>query len=149
MTKVKHLILLPDEEVVVTSDDNKTILTNIRLIVNDNAYSGSLFLEEISSVSVSYYSDVYYLLLGVVFVFCVEQFLFTFQNNVSFLTMQLLSCAIVVLLWWFFRRAKIIVSPKNGQSIIIMVNRKAFSKIPDFIYQIESGKSKRLTMSVK
>jgi hypothetical protein len=140
-----EILLMPEEQIVVSSEDKRIVLTNVRLLIAGKSYSYSLFLEEISSIEVFYYGDLYYLLVVLVVVFCGEQFLLTVDNNTAFLAIQIGSCITAIIFWWCFHRAKISINSKSGKEINVMVNQKAVKKIPDFLYQIELQKNERLT----
>lgn len=137
--------LLPNEELVIVAEDEKIVLTNMRLLLNSKSYLTTLFLEEICLVEVSYFGDVYYMLLGLVIVFCGEQFLLDIESNVALVFIQLLSCVTVILVWRFFMRARILITSTSGKEMAIMVNKSAFPKIPDFVRKIQYQKNNRLS----
>lgn len=142
--------LLPEEKLIVVSNDKKVLLTNMRFIISDKSYYSSMQLEEISSVEVGYYADVKYLVVGVFSIFCIEQLFLNVKNNTTFLLIQLFSCLGIVLIWYFFHRSIISLHSKNGKKISVLVNKKAFGKTAHFIHQIEQAKNERiLTLSCK
>lgn len=136
--------LLPGEELIVTSENGAVTLTNKRLLITGNASFSSVYLEDISSIQVSYYGDVYYLAVVMVLVFSIEQFALNIEDRMVFLAIQFASCVAVAFVWWLFRRAVISVNTKARKEFLIPVNKKGFSKIPDFIDRIHVEKNRRI-----
>src|SRR4051812_19011839 len=104
--------LLPGEEVVVCSDDQKVLLTDRRIIIQKKFASSYLFLEEVNSIEVSHYGDLYYLFLSVVFFIILEQNLLPTESDSILMIAQAISCAVLIILWWTFHRAVVIVGLK-------------------------------------
>ena len=135
---------LPEEVIIMTSNDKLVTLTNMRVKIRGTLSSIDVLLEEISLIKVYYHGDLYYLLAGIVGVFVVEQMILNVANPLIFIIIQMSSCLVVVLLWLIFHRAVISIILIKGNRINIAVNRKAINKISDFIQQLQSARKSRL-----
>src|SRR5690349_12164197 len=74
------MMLLSNEEELVSSNGGKIILTNQRIHQDDrawgNAYSITIFLEDISSIEMRYSSNMMFLILGIIAaLFCSYSFM--------------------------------------------------------------------------
>ena len=65
------MTLLPNEAKIITSDDEKIILTNHRIQMTDSVWGQSfficIFLEDISSITIKYKSNIIFIILTAVF----------------------------------------------------------------------------------
>jgi len=136
--------LLPNEELVMTSDDGKTILTNMRLIQTGDSWSSSSFLEEISSIEVTKHADWGNFLAGTLLLYLLEGIFLNIEDYYFFLFVIVATPLLVLLLWWFLHRSRVTVIINNGRKVNIMVNQKAFDQIPAFTWRIQSERTNRL-----
>jgi hypothetical protein len=136
--------LLPEEELIVQSDDKMLLLTNMRIIVQKRFTSSYVFLEEIGSIEVSYFGDLYYLLASIIVVYTLEHFLLFTEDDSFIIITHIISCAVIILLWWIYHRVVILVRTKNGKKTDIMVAKSAYGKIPDFVNKIQLERDKRI-----
>ncbi len=136
--------LLPNEELVMTSDDGKTILTNMRLILTGDSWSSSSFLEEISSVEVTKHADWGLFSVGTLLLYVLEALFLYAVDYDFFLFILVATPLLVLLLWWVFHRSRITVIVNNGRKVNIMVNQKAFDQIPAFTWRIQNERTNRL-----
>ena len=62
--------LLPNEEKLITSNEDKIVLTNHRIQMTDSfwgqSFTISIFLEDISSIEIKYKSNILLLILGAI-----------------------------------------------------------------------------------
>lgn len=136
--------LLPGEELVMTSDDGNTILTNMRLIVTGSSYSCTSFLEEISSIEVTKHGDGGHLLGGILITYLLEGLFLDIENYYVFLFTIITTPLIALMVWWYFHRARISVILKNGRKVNISVNQSSFNQIVAFTWRIQSERNARL-----
>lgn len=136
--------LLPGEVLVMTSDDGKTLLTNMRLIQTGDSWSSTSFLEEISSIEVTKHADWGHFLVGTLLLYILEGLFLGIVDYYFFLFLIFATPLMVLLLWWFFHRSRITVIVNNGRKTNIIVSQKAFDQIPAFTGRIQSERNNRL-----
>lgn len=139
---------LSDEDLIVSSNENKVILTNLRIHLSDSewgrSYSNTLFLEDISSIEVRYRSNIIFLGLGILGLLA----WLGVATNESVSTRQsmlYLGVAIVLLvLYWLSRKHVISISPNGGKSINFEVSSMDSLQIEDFVGKVQEAKLSRL-----
>src|SRR5262245_48304785 len=102
-----HMMLLTNEAQIVSSNEGKIILTNQRIHMADrdwgNAYSISIFLEDISSVEMRYSSNILFLIMAIVAgCFCAYSFAYLKEDGPS--AAGLLATVIFFALYWASRK---------------------------------------------
>jgi len=139
---------LSDEDLIVSSNENKVILTNLRIHLSDRewgrSYSNTLFLEDISSIEVRYRSNIIFLGLGILGLLA----WLGVATNESVSTQQsmlYLGVALVLLvLYWLSRKHVISISPNGGKSINFEVSNMDSLQIEDFVGKVQEAKLSRL-----
>lgn len=138
--------LLPNEEKLIVSNQDKIILTDHRIQMTDRimgqSYTISIFLEDISSIEIKYKSDTLLLVSGVI---CVLFALFLggeVGGSVGLLGFVL--GIILVALWWFNRKHIVSISSKGGSALNFTVQGMGDEKIHDFIHNVSIAKQKRV-----
>jgi len=132
--------LFPNENKVLSSDDDGLILTNQRIYMKDKvwgqSYIISIFLEDISSMEVMYKSYIIFIILGaatILFSLYVE------ENQWAALSL------IFFLLWWFTRKHTITIKSDGGSPLFLKVGDMSDDRIEEFVYKVSLAKSKRMT----
>src|SRR5689334_22736677 len=126
------MVLLPGEQKLVTSNDNKIILTTQRIIMRDversYMHSIEIFLEDISSVEVKYTSNVKLLQLGILGVLGVVAFYFnTVGPNAPGII--LLASLVLIGLWWFSRQHILAITSKGGSELNFRIEEIPLEKV--------------------
>lgn len=137
--------LLPNELEVVTSNDNKIILTNHRIQMNDSMWGQSffisIFLEDISSIETKYKSYIFFLILAGISVLG-GIFGVVSGNEEAFLS--LIFGGIFFAAWWFTRKHVISISSNGGSSLNFIVQGMGNEQINDFVYKVSLAKQTRV-----
>ena len=136
--------LLPNEEKLVSSNEDKIILTNHRIHLTDSvwgqSFTISIFLEDISSIEIKYKSTILFIILGVL---CILGGFYASAQGGSFLGGIFLG-GIFLALWWFTRKHVVSVSSNGGSSLNFIVQGMADEKISDFVHKISVAKQTRV-----
>jgi len=142
--------LLPDEEKILLSNDNKVVLTNYRIQLNQkdwgSFYNIEIFLENISSVEVKYHSIIILLLLGALSLAAgtLEYFQEESHNNIFAI---LLMIGFGLLIGWTLTRQRVIrISSDGGGAINMDVHKMSKDQIQDFIDHIQLAKFRRVNL---
>jgi len=144
--------LLPNEEKVLTSNEDKIILTNYRIQMTDSewgqSFNISIFLEDISSIEVKYKSYIFLLILAVI---CVLGgfYLASQHGGSSSLIGGLVLGGIFFAIWWFTRKHVISISSDGGSSLSFLVTGMNDEIISDFIYKLSLAKYIRVNQLQK
>jgi len=151
--------LLPNELELVTSNENKIILTNHRIQMTDSVWGQSffisIFLEDISSIETKYKSNLLFLILAVLFVL---GGIFAAVNGGgggqgsggggTFIA-GLIIGGIFFALWWFTRKHVISIGSNGGASLNFMVQGMGNEKINDFVHKVSLAKQTRVNQLFK
>ncbi len=144
--------LLPNEEILITSNEDKIILTDHRIQMNESSWGQnftiSIFLENISSMEIKYRSNILLLVFGVISV--LGGFYFGSQiygNNALIVGIAL--GVLFFIIWWLTRKHIISISSNGGSSLNFMVQGMDEKKINDFIHKISLAKLKRVNQLAK
>jgi hypothetical protein len=138
--------LLPNEEKLITSNEDRIILTNFRITKRDEiwgkSYRISIFLEDISSIEVHFKSNIILLSIGILLILAggVIGDLGGAESSAG----PLLLGGIFIAVWWFSRKHIVTVSSDGGSSLNILVKGMSDAKIEDFITSIQEVKLKRI-----
>lgn len=128
------MILLNEEKVEVTSNDGSLTLTNLR-VQHENKEWGkakivSILLKNISSIEITYKSNIVFIILAVVV------FLLTIIEGTYILYGAILSI-IFTLLFLTSRRHYFIISSKGGAKINLLIKGMKTKNILEFLNKIE------------
>jgi hypothetical protein len=137
MKKIKPL---EGEELISESQNGVCTLTNYRIYYSDvqfgKAYFLSILLENISSVEISYRSNIFILLFGILSVIigvAVREAL----------VLGLIFGMILILAYFLSRRHYIVISPNGGVKMKLLVKGMKTSEVLKFHNQIEQAIIKR------
>jgi hypothetical protein len=132
------MTLLPNEQVVVTSNGNKVILTTHRIQLTDKGWGGYyrivFFLEHISSIEIRLISNVIFLVLaGLAVVFGV----YLYGNQDNPFNVGAIAAIIFLMAWWFTRKRVVSISSYDGSRMNIEVNEMSQEDIESFIEDVQ------------
>lgn len=139
--------LMPDEEILVTSNQDKIILTSQRVHLNDKewgrSYQITLFLENISSIENVYKSNPILLVIAalglIVGAVTVDR---AYEGGLSF--GAFIVAVIFLLLWLNSRRHVITISSNGGAKLNFLVERMGEEQVQDFVDKVEVAKAGRM-----
>lgn len=139
--------LLSNEEILLTSNSDKLILTNYRIQMNEKSWGQSfsigIFLEDISSIEVKYKSNMIMLLLGILSV--LAGFYLSGKNSGDDeMLAGILIGGLLILIWWYSRKHIVSISSKGGAKLNFMVQGMGDEKISDFIHKVSLAKQNRV-----
>ena len=136
--------LLPGEEELIISNEDKIILTNQRIHMSDKVYGRryqiTIFLEDISSIENHYRGDIAYLIPGLI---CLFIALINVVNLVL-LVGDIILGLIFLVLWLNSRRRQITISSKGGKSMRIEVEGMSKDHVDDFLFELQRAKLERV-----
>jgi hypothetical protein len=146
------MTLLPNEHEILTSNEDKIVLTNKRIQMTEKdwgrSYKISIFLEDISSTQVVYKSNILWLILSIL---CLLYFAFALLQNDRFgyydkapMQISFVIGIIFLALYWFSRRHIISIHSDGGKPLEIMVNRMPDSEIEHFFDKVQLAKDERI-----
>jgi len=134
--------LLPNEEKLLTSNGDKIILTNHRILMTDSVWGQSfsiiIFLENISSIEKKYKSNILFLIGGALIV--LVGFYAGNQDTVGGLVLG----GIFIAIWWLTRKHVISISSNGGSSLNFMLQGMSDDKINDFVHKVSIAKQTRV-----
>ncbi|WEK36327.1 MAG: hypothetical protein P0Y53_02335 [Candidatus Pseudobacter hemicellulosilyticus] len=141
--------LLPNESPLLTSNGDKIILTDQRIQQTDkdwgNAYSITLFLEDISSVETRYKSNIIFLVLGLIGLLAgIAIYMQDQQTNGNVFNFGFVVGIVLLMVWWFTRRHVILISSNGGGAIHFEINQMSWADVQDFIYTVQLAKAGRV-----
>lgn len=143
------MLLLSNEEQILTSNDDKIILTSKRIQLNDsywyNSFQTTIFLEDISSIEKGFKSFILFLVIGCIACIIGAGIYFYGGSGDREISPLFFVAGIVSLIIWFFSRKHIIkIKPNGGTAIIFTITRMADNLVEEFIYKISVAKDERL-----
>lgn len=142
--------LLPNEEKLISSNEDKIILTNHRIQMTDRfwgqSFTISIFLEDISSVEIKYKSSILFIIIGVI---CMLGDFFGFINGVLSIPVGLFLGVIFFGIWRFTRKHVVSISSVGGSSLNFEVQGMDDDKIADFVYKVSLAKQTRVNQIAK
>jgi len=139
--------LLSNETVLVRSNDDKIILTNLRIHLTSRkfgrSYQITVFLEDISSIENVYKSNIYYLILAVLsfFLGIVNS---TNRDNVPGIYGGFILGGIFLSLWLSTRGHQVSFCSKGGSALNFFVDQMDDQQVEDFIHKVEEARLLRL-----
>jgi hypothetical protein len=139
--------LLPDEQLLVASNQDRIILTSQRIHLTDKewgrSYKITFFLENISSIENVYKSNPGLLLIGALgLVVGIATINREYQSGLAF---GGFTVAVVFLLVWLnSRRHVVTISSKGGGKLNFLVERMGEAEVQDFIDKVQAAKANRM-----
>jgi len=138
--------LLPTEETLVTSNEDKVVLTTHRIKMTDkewgSSYSIFIFLEDISSIEVRYRSNVVFLILGCLGILSGIFISQTYSG--SNINVGLIAGIVFLILWCISRKHVISISPNGGKTLNFEIGNMAGADVDHFIDNLQTAKLKRV-----
>ena len=139
--------LLPDEEILVTSNQDKIVLTSRRIHLKDKewgrSYQITLFLENISSIENVYKSNPVLLVIAalglIVGVVTVDR---AYEGGLAFGGFTV--TVIFLLLWLNSRRHVVTIASNGGAKLIFLVEGMGEGQVQDFVDKVEAAKAGRM-----
>lgn len=145
------MTLLPGENKLITSDNDRMILTNYRITKRDEiwgkSYKISIFLEDISSIEVHFKSHIVLLIIGVLMLLAGLGMSIEAGPIVS--VGSIVVGGIFIAIWWFSRKHIVSISSDGGSTLNILAKGMSDSKIDDFITSVQEAKLKRMSQLCK
>jgi hypothetical protein len=149
--KKNDMTLLPGENKLITSDNDRMILTNYRITKQDEiwgkSYKISIFLEDISSIEVHFKSHIVLLIIGVLMVLAGLGMSIEAGPIVS--VGSIVVGGIFIAIWWFSRKHIVSIFSDGGSTLNILAKGMSDSKIDDFITSVQEAKLKRMSQLYK
>jgi hypothetical protein len=140
--------LLSDEEILVSSNQDKIILTNQRIHQSDKqwgrSYQITLFLENISSIEALYKSNLILLVLAVV-TFLAGLFAPAegYMNDGT-IRFGCFMFSIIFLAFWFYSKQQTVTIASNGGSKLnINVEKMSSASVVEFVDKVMAAKAER------
>jgi hypothetical protein len=139
--------LLSNESILVKSNDDMIILTNLRIYMayrrGGRDYQITIFLEDISSIENAYKSNIYYLVLAAL------SFLTGILNigttgSIGPTYFGLILGGIFLSLWLSTRGQQVTFYSKGGSALRFFVDHMSEQQIEDFIHKVEEARLQRL-----
>ena len=139
--------LLSNESVLVRSNDDKIILTNLRIHMTSRKYGRSyqvtIFLEDISSIHNVYKSNTYYLFLAILsFFWGIANS--TNRENILGIYGGFILGGVFLSLWLSTRGHQVTFCSKGGSALNFFVDQMNDEQIEDFIHKVEEARLQRL-----
>ena len=139
--------LLSHERLLVSSNDNKIILTDQRIHMTDRIggkpYQITIFLEDISSCEYFYRENFYYL-ISAIFLFFMAAVNIGNLNGEALVYFGFILGGFFLTLWIRSRQRMVKISSKGGSALCFVVERMDAVHIEDFLHKVQEAKAKRL-----
>ena len=141
--------LLPNEKMLVTSDNNKLALTNQRISLTENAWGGgyfiSIFLENISSIEKKFKTDTVFLLIGCFALFFGYVFFTNGEERDHGTATVISSLGIICLIFWVISWKYVVtISSNGGASLNFVVNGIKRERVDDFLDKLSLAQAERM-----
>ncbi len=138
--------LLPNEDRLLSSNGDKVILTNYRILMTESvwgqSFSISIFLEDISSIETKYKSNIFLLIIGAI---CVLVGFYSATNGGGqAMVIGVVIGGIFFAIWWFTRKHIISISSNGGALLNFMVQGMDDDIINNFVYRVSLAKLTRV-----
>jgi hypothetical protein len=144
--------LLPNEEILVSSNSDKLILTNHRIQLTEKSWGQSfsigIFIEDISSIEVKYKSNTILLLVGILCVL-VGFYMSGKSNGNEEMLGGIFLGGILILIWWLSRKHVVSITSNGGAKLNFMVQGMGDEKISDFVHNVSLAKQTRVNQLAK
>jgi hypothetical protein len=139
--------LLPNKESLVTSNQDKIILTNQRIHLTDKQWGRShqitLFLENISSIENVYKSNPVYILVAVLGLLVgMAAYGREYETGMTFVSFT--AAVIFLLLWLNSRKHMVTICSNGGAKLNFLVEGMGEGQVQDFIDKLETAKASRM-----
>jgi hypothetical protein len=142
--------LLPNEEMLITSNENKIILTNHRIQMTNSvwgqSFTVSIFLEKISSIEIKYKSNILLIILGAI---CVLGGFYIAGRGGEGMIGGLIFGGFFLAIWWFTRQHIISISSDGGASLNFVMKGMGDEEINDFVHNVSLAKQTRVNQLAK
>lgn len=139
--------LLPNEQKLITSNNDNVILTDHRIYMTEKewgeAYTISIFLEDIRSIEIKYKSYILFIVLGILF-FLAGVFFSGQIGSSGGLLAGLIIGLVFLSIWRLTRKHVISITSVSGSSLNILVQGMSEGKIHDFVHTVSVAKQKRV-----
>ncbi len=146
------MILLPNEEKLLSSNNDKVVLTDLRVRMTDYAlgktYTIIIFLEDISSIEVRYKSQIILLILAGISVFG-GFFMNSGYHEDSSVMWGFVLGAMFFIAWLLTRRHIISIASDGGAVINFIVEGMSEDKVSDFVDRLSLAKHERINKLFK
>ncbi|HEY4207832.1 MAG TPA: hypothetical protein VGM31_13505 [Puia sp.] len=140
--------LLSNEIILVKSNDDTIILTNLRLHMTSRkwgkTYQTTIFLEDISSIENAYKNNISYLIFAIIAFFAGVVYITTNRYLIVYTYMAFIMGGIFLSLWLSFRGQTVTFCSKGGQSLSFFVDRMNSEQVDDFIHKVEEARLRRI-----
>ena len=142
-----YMMLLSNEEELVSSNGGKIILTNQRIHQDDrewgSAYSITIFLEDISSIEMRYSSNMMFLILGIMAaLFC--SYSFMSDSNGSPAGISLIATIGFFVLYWMSRKHIVSITSHGGKALNFEAASLPEHEIQKFLANVQDAKLQRV-----
>ncbi|UEG50680.1 hypothetical protein LK994_04235 [Ferruginibacter lapsinanis] len=143
------MLLLPNERQIVTANDDKIILTNQLIQLNDkssgNSYQITMFLENISSFEKRYISYPFLLILSVLAILFGAATYINGAGGDREESPFIIVGGIILLIIWFFTKKHIIkIKSDGGSSLDFVISKMSDELVEDFLYKVSVAKLNRV-----
>jgi len=145
------MYLLNNEIEILSSNENKVILTNQRIHMEDKewgrSYNITLFLEDISSIEVKYSSLIIALIIAIFAGLIGLMNSANSQNSnggPNFQVISFIASAFFLIIYFISRTHIVSITSNGGKSLNFKVKGMKDDMIEDFIYKVQQAKSQRI-----
>ena len=139
--------LLQNEEKLISSNADKIVLTNQRIMLTDKVWGKSfkisICLENISSIESHYKSNILFLILGI---FLTLGGLVMSTQGDGDAMVGLVLGGVFIAIWWFNRKHIVTISSNGGSHLSFIVENMSNEKIDDFVTTVQDAKIKRVNL---
>jgi len=139
--------LLSNELILVKSNDDTIILTNLRIHMTSRkwgrSYQTTIFLEDISSIENVYKSNLSYLVFAII-AFLAGVVYLTSRDLVLYIYMSFILGGIFLTLWLRNRGQQVTFCSKGGSSLTFFVDRINREQVEEFIQKVEEARLQRI-----
>lgn len=139
--------LLSNESILVKSNDDMIILTNLRIHMTSRKWGRdhqiTIFLEDISSIENSFKSNLSYLIFAII-AFFVGAINVGNRDLIFYTYMGLILGGIFLSLWLSNRGQQVTFCSKGGNSLSFFVGHMNSEQVQDFIHKVEEARIQRL-----
>lgn len=140
------MMLLSNEEELVSSNGGKIILTNQRIHQDDkewgNAYTITIFLEDISSIEMRYSSNMIFLILGIVSaLFC--SYSFMSDSDGSPAGISLIATIGFFVVYWMSRKHIVSITSHGGKALNFEAASLPEYEMQKFLSQVQEAQLQR------
>jgi len=140
------MMLLSNEEELVSSNGGKIILTNQRIHQDDrawgSAYSITIFLEDISSIEMRYSSNMMFLILGIIAaLFC--SYSFMSDSDGSPAGISLIATIGFFVLYWMSRKHIVSITSHGGKALNFEAASLPEYEMQKFLSRVQEAQMQR------